>query len=213
MREADKIKHIEELKSVSRSCRPDLHNAELTSEASREEISRLVNAYMKKDERLSKVKKFLKQQTEIQLLRQQLDEVIQEKDLEKHSDSQFREIHSLTSSVVPPLLPYSMNAKEWTVAIGTSDCPDMDLARQHALMLQIFERNCMNYNLREQDLQRKLDEKKLECEILHREHDKLLVELASVIVRQLIEQTLNRAAQYYQDLANQAAVNHNTQSR
>jgi len=57
-------------------------------------------------------------------------------------------------------------ARNIVVAVGTSDCPDMDLARQHALMLQIFERNCMEYDLREQDLQRKLDEKKVCAHVL-----------------------------------------------
>ncbi|CAG8450791.1 5463_t:CDS:2 [Paraglomus brasilianum] len=123
-RKADKIKHIEELEACE-------------ERFLREEISRLVSACMEKDECQKTHEEFLKQ-----LLRQQLDEVVQEKELEKHSDS------------------HSAVVEKASVAIGTSDCPDMDLARQHAIMLQIFGKNCMDYNLREQDLQRKLDEKK-----------------------------------------------------
>ena len=57
-------------------------------------------------------------------------------------------------------------ARNIVVAVGTSDCPDMDLARQHAMMLQIFGKNCMDYNLREQELQRKLDETKVRAHVL-----------------------------------------------
>ncbi|CAG8570384.1 4208_t:CDS:10 [Paraglomus brasilianum] len=231
-READKSKHIECEKRVN-ILSSDLKNAKLTLEASREEISRLVSACMEKDKRLRNDRaEELRLGSELQLLRQQLDEVVQEKehrfDIFVYDGYYQRFSHGLTVHATSNHSDSHLAVIEKaSVAVGTSDCPDMDLARQHAMMLQIFGKNCMDYNLREQELQRKLDETKantskfesqfnnlqLEYETLQQEHDKLLVEHTSIDSkhRQSIEQTLNRAAQYYQDLANQAAVNHNNE--